>query len=323
MQYKHISTAIKTAEDYIKGRKEGTIKSVSLPHTKLNKKLMGGLEWNKIVSLVGSSGSGKSAILEQWKHGILKDNEEKIKILSFEFEMLAMDQVTRTVSSKLDKTVSYLYSAEDNKLTDNEYEQVQHQLEKIKDANIYYVDDFCTVEQVEESVMNFAKEELESDEHLLVTIDHILLTRGKQGQEELHIVRDLYNKCIELKKRFESNGRKIMIILIGQLNRKIKNTERIVNNKLHYPTDSDIFGSSYAYYSSDYVLITHKPALIPGIEMYGPPVQTETEVFPRGLPVWDDDRECYIYWHLIKNRSGDTAILQMKDKLKYSKVVDC
>jgi replicative DNA helicase len=256
-----------------------------------------------------------------WKNGILDLNSQKIKVLSFEFEMLAMDQVTRNISSNLNKSVSHLYSAENNVISDLEMEEINSQLKSIKNAPIYYVDDFCTVPEINECIGTFNRTEVNDDEALIVTIDHILLTKGLQGQNELHIVRDLYNMCINIKKMFDAANRKIIIFLVAQLNRNIEQTDRIVNAKLHYPNKSDIFGSSYAYYSSDYVVITHKPALIPGIKNYGPPVKINNKEFPKGLPI-KDENGFFIYWHVIKNRSGKTGTLQMRDQLQYSKVVD-
>jgi len=53
---KHIKTAANEALHYIKGRKDGNIKSLATPWEKYNQVCMGGIEWQTIHTIAGISG---------------------------------------------------------------------------------------------------------------------------------------------------------------------------------------------------------------------------------------------------------------------------
>lgn len=247
--------------------------------------------------------------------------EQKFKVLSFEFEMLGQDQALRNISGKLEKSTKYILSAENNKVSDNEMRQVEHALETYASYPIYFVDQIGTVDEVVQTVDEFAQNEqlLEKGERLIVTIDHVLLTKGLQGQDEKMIIDSLMHACVSMKKRYAAMGIPILIIVLGQLNRNIETPERVLNPQLHYPTKNDIFGASSMYYSSDYVLITHKPAVVDGIKSYYGPSRVG---YPNGLPVFNpySEEQAMVYWHLIKERFGNPKIMMMTDEFKYSRV---
>lgn len=151
-------------------------------------------------------------------------------------------------------------------------------------------------------------------------MDHTLLTKGESGDNEKSIVDELSKIFVALKKELIRLGVKIIIIMLSQLNRDIESEKRVMNPLLHYPTKNDIFASSSVFYCSDYVIVSHKPALINGIKIhYGPGRGTK---YPKGLPVYNpfNPDQAMIYWHLIKNRFGKTADLMMLDNFKYSKI---
>ena len=324
MIYRHISHAAKQAANYIDGRRKGNIKSLKVSHDKLNTALLDGFEWNKIVTLAGLSGSGKSLILEQWKRDLfLLNSNEKFKVLSFEFEMLGRDQIARNVSGQTGKSTKELFSANGKFMSDEEYSAVLSIIKEISNFDIYYVDNTGTVEEIKKTILNFAEEfDLQgSDTGLIITLDHVLLTKGKQGEQEKSKLVELYDMCMEVKKFFDHNGMKILFLLLSQLNRDIESPDRVLNSKLHYPQRSDIFGSSHVFFSSDVVIVSHRPAKIPGIKWYGLPYG---ETYPQGLPIKcpEDPSRDMIYWHVLKNRSDDDTTLMMVENFKESKVID-
>ncbi len=155
---------------------------------------------------------------------------------------------------------------------------------------------------------------------IIITLDHTLLTKGGTSDNEKSVVDELSKMFVALKKELIRLGVKVIIIMLSQLNRDIESEKRVMNPLLHYPNKNDIFAASSVYYCSDYVLVSHKPALINGIQRYyGPPRGTK---YPRGLPVHNpfNPEQAMVYWHLIKNRFGTTADLMMLDNFKYSKV---
>lgn len=62
---KHISAVAEEAKQFIYNRKEGIEKSLRLKSEKLNSSLMGGVDWNRIITVGGISGAGKSTIARQ------------------------------------------------------------------------------------------------------------------------------------------------------------------------------------------------------------------------------------------------------------------
>lgn len=272
------------------------------------------------MTLAGLSGSGKSLICEEFKRDFVDLNpDDKFDILSFEFEMHSKDQVARNLSGKLGMSTKYLYSGEDNFIKDDEFEHIENVAMSLRRYPIYYVDDFGSVDEIRDTVLDFVDRQdlLSRDRGLVVTIDHVLLTKGKQAEAEKKVIDTLSHMCVELKKKLTSMGLRVMIILLSQLNRNIETPDRVMNNMLHYPTKNDIFGASSLFQASDYVLVTHKPAVVDGIgEYYGPPRAS----FPKGLPVYtpEDEERAMVYWHLLKERFGKPKVLMMVDYFEQS-----
>jgi hypothetical protein len=157
---------------------------------------------------------------------------------------------------------------------------------------------------------------------IIITLDHTLLTKGDMSDNEKSIVDELTKMFVSLKKELIRMGCKVIIIILSQLNRDIESEKRVTNPLLHYPTKNDIFAASSVYYCADYVIISHKPSIVNGLKQYyGPPRGTQ---YPRGLPVYNpyNADQPMVYWHLIKNRFGDNAILTMLDNFRYSKVTE-
>lgn len=314
LPYRHISYAVDKATAYINKRRKGEERSLKTGTHKLDGATLDGFEWNRIVTLAGLPGSGKSITLEQLKYGLLENNDEPIDILSFEFEMLSTDQVVRKLSSKLSKSVKELYSADGGFMSEEEFEAVANIGASLSKYPIYYVDYSGTVAQIVSTIMDFAKKKQlkENDTGLIVTIDHVLLTKGSTTDSEKKIIDNLCKSMIEVKKWFDANDMKILIIMVSQMNRNIRSPERILKPKLHYPDETDLFGASSIMQASDLVIMCHKPSLIEGITEYG----------PRNLPVFNPSKEeqPMIYWHMIKNRLGKPAILMMLDDFANSRV---
>jgi replicative DNA helicase len=314
LRYKHISAAVNSSLNYIQGRRDGSIKSLSTSLKKLDNALLAGIEWNKIFTIGGMSGSGKSMLCEQLKRDIVEYNSEPVKILSFEFEMPSYEQVTRNLSGHLSIPVRDLYSAE-KALDDDTFYKVVNIGKSLTKYPIYYVDDVGSVEEVINTILAFVKDNedvAKGETGLVVTIDHVLLTKGGQGQTEREIIASLYRALIGLKKRLISEGLRVLFIPLSQLNREIESIERKANPDYHYPNRNDLFGSNDIFMGSDYVLVIHKPQIL-NLATYG----------NKGLPIVNSrTNNALIYFHLLKHRSGEPKILIMEDNFKYSRIVE-
>lgn len=319
MKYFHISKGVELTKKAIKERKEGTVKSLRTSKETFNKALMNGIDWNRIVTFAGLSGSGKSTLLEEIKQDFISLNkDQKFHILSFEFEMLIEDSLTRSVSSKLETTTKDLYSAF-QPLDDATEAKADKVLDEIAEAPIYYVDTAGTVEEIAKTILDFSAK-VSKDDGLVITLDHALLTKGKQTDLEKVIIDELMRKFVDLKKLFASKGLKIIFLVLSQLNRDIEKPERVSNQFLQFPNRNDIFASSAIYTCSDYVIITHRPAVVTGMrDFYGPP----DKGYPKGRPVYSpsDSTKSMVYWHIIKERFGEQKILAFIEDFKNAKLL--
>jgi replicative DNA helicase len=311
MEYTHILEATEEALEYIDNRRQGLERSLETRWDKFNKVTMSGIDWNTIMTIGGMSGSGKSAIANELETSLFDRNpDEKFAVLSFNFEMLAMKQVGRKISSKLDKSVSELYSSED-KLSDTDYKLVKDKATHIaENYDIYYVDTPGSVEQVYDTVMSFYEKQSAihgEDFGVVVFLDHTLLTKGRQRESERELLARLYKMFMFVKKKI-----KCIFVVLSQLNREIESADRLSNPMLHYPMKKDIFGSDAVFHGSDYVMISHKPYML-NMQTYG----------PNNLPIVNplNSQQPMIYWHLIKNRDGEAGVvLSMVDNLQFSRV---
>ena len=311
---KHIENGALRAIQYIKLRREGKEPSLKTRFKKLDKALLGGIPWNKIFSIAGMSGSGKSTLVELLIMDAL-DNEQDIKVLSFKLEMSPEDEITRTISAKLGIPLKDIYSGE-KPLSDEDYHKALSIAKDYAKKPINYISKHPTAKEALQCIYDYVEEEgIEgTNTGLIVTLDHLLLLKGEDEKTSI----DTFMKgLIEVKLDLADRGIKALFIVLDQLNRDIEKPERTLNPSLHYPTKNDIFAASSVYYSSDYVLIVHKPALLDGISTeYGPP----RKGFPRGLPVYSDDGVPLIYFHLIKERFGKPKVLAMRDELEHSMI---
>ena len=218
--------------------------------------------------------------------------------------MISARNVGRRISSKLDKTVSELYSADyDNKLTDNDFSEVVKATEELKKQNIYYVDEHGDVPTIEKTILDFSQSEYAKGKWVIITLDHTLLVTAKQSDSERKVISDLQYMFIRLKKNKSFTK---TILQLSQVNRDLESNERKNNPAMHFPQRSDIFGSEAVYQCSDYVWFIHSPSRL-GLTTYG----------PRNWPT-----NGYVYIHAGKNRDGEAKILVFKDELKYNRLIE-
>lgn len=249
------------------------------------------------------------------------NQEEDFDVLSFQFEMLGLDEVARDISSKVNKNIKQLYSAE-GKLSSMDLTNVHAALDSMKDYPIYVVDNIGTVKNIYDTILFYLTSNrlVEQKRGLVVTIDNASLVLGEDTGEK-ETIDKLMHTLVLLKKYVSSIGGKIIFIVISQLNRQLESNERVLNPQLHYPNKSDLFGASSIYNSSDYVIIIHRPCLIEGLgNWYGP----KRKNWDKGLPVFNpkNPTQPMTYLHVIKERFGSNTIVPMLDDLGNSRIID-
>lgn len=297
-----MSQVAQEAIEYISGRREHKICSLKTRWNKFNKQCMGGIEPNTVYTIAGISGSGKSswANLVQTDLIDLNPNEEII-ILTFSLEMVGFRQVGRTLSNKLRRTTSTLYSSETD-LDDDTFRKVISVSNQLKEYPIYFVDNPGTPMQVEQIIRDFYNAYVkDTNKYFVVIYDHALLT--KQVGSIIETISELERVFIQVKKLPRTT-----IIQIAQMNRNIEASERINNPLSHYPMRSDISSSDAIFQASDYVLVIHRPEILNILE-YG----------PNHLPTSNK-----IYMHMLKNRdAGKPCILEFENALMYNDILEC
>jgi replicative DNA helicase len=299
LPFKSISEVADESLEYIRKRKDKTIIPLKTRWNKFNKVCCGGIEPNMIITIAGSSGSGKSAFANTLETDLIDLNpDQEIVILSFSYEMLSYRQVGRKLSNKLRKTTAELYSS-DQSLSNTEFNKIEEVADKIKKYPIYYIDTPSTVENMEKTI-DYFHENIAKGKWLIVILDHALLVEG-QGESERGTIVDLQKMFIRKKKLSNTS-----IIQISQMNRNIEQPDRINNPSMHYPMRSDLAASDAIFQASDYVTALSRPELL-NITAYG---------IDR-LPVKDK-----VYLHFLKVRDGEPFILEFENELKYGNLVE-
>ena len=297
-----ISVVAQEAINYIAGRRDHNIVSLKTRWEKLNKQCMGGIEPNTIYTFAGISGTGKSSLCNTITTDLIDLNpEQEIVVLNFSLEMVGFRQVGRTLSSKLRKTTSALYSSETD-LDDETFRRVVAVSNQLKEYPIYFVDDPGTPMQIEQIIKNFYETNIKgTGKHFVITYDHTLLT--KQIGSVIETTSELEKVFIRAKKLPLTS-----IIQIAQMNREIEKPERINNPSAHYPMRSDLSSSDAMFQASDYVFVLHRPEIL-NITEYG----------PNRLPTNNK-----VYMHLLKNRdAGRPCILEFENDLQYNNLIEC
>lgn len=296
-----ISVVANEALNYIKARKEHNVISLATRWKKLNRCCMGGIEPNTVYTIAGISGSGKSSVANLIQTDLIDLNPNmNIVVLTFSLEMVGFRQIGRTLSNKLRRTTSDLYSSHQD-LDDDTYRKVINVSNQLKNYPIYFVDNPGSPEQVRQTILSFYDKYVkDQNKYFVIIYDHTLLT--KRVGTTIETMSELQEVFIQIKKLPLTS-----IIQLSQMNRNIESPERINNPLAHYPMRSDLSSSDSIFQASDYVLVIHRPEIL-NIHEYG----------PDHLPTKNK-----VYIHILKNRdAGKPCILEFENDLMYNNLIE-
>lgn len=342
LQSTHISVAVEKAKNIVNLERSGVITGLYSRFPRLNSALLKYFRFSRVYLIAGMSGSGKSAFLN-----ILEDDftnprlnpslSNEIAILAFKYEMEGSDEVLRNVSGKIEKSYSYLISAESyysieiegadykvingdavddqgnvilknviltrepnikyNAVNDEEFNRISIHLDSLKDKPIYYFETAGDLLQLYRTVEEFNRQY--PNKKLVVTLDHKLLSKKLTEKDDMALVQNTAHIAIALRKNFGA-----MVIILGQLNGAIEDNVRIEQHTLHYPKKTDIYCGGQIYWACDNVMIYHKPEAI-GIERYG----------KKGYHTKD-----LVHLSIIKGRFNRVGQIFLKDELSIGKL---
>lgn len=294
---KPISEAVEEAKYLINLERSGQITGLYTRWRGINRAFMKYARFSTVTMMAGASGSGKSAILNMFEDDftnpelnptfLLKYNtknnswdwdgefikEPKVHVLAFKYEMDAADEVLRTLSGRVSQSYSKLLSSEKigrptiseqesyNKVSDEEFLDYSHHLDKMKDRPISYIETAGNLEQLYATCIEFKKNN--PSLKLVITLDHTLLSQKLSEKDDLELTSHSAHTAIRLRKAINAN-----VIFISQLNGEIEKPIRRDNPALHYPVKTDIHCGNQIYWACDNVLIYHRPEKL-DIEVYG------------------------------------------------------
>lgn len=311
---KTMSQAVEEAKSEIDIERSGQITGLYCRWRKMNRFMMKYWRFATVTTIVGASGSGKSAILNmleddftnpelnQYFHykingGKFVKNEDKyilepkIIVVAFKYEMTAADEILRNLSGKVKKSYANLLSSEViiedskksevdiyNRVNDQEFEKYIIELDKLKSRSIVFIESAGNLEQLYNTCKLVSEQN--PGKKLIVTVDHSLLSQKLSEKDDLELSSATAHMAIKLKKTL-----KAMVIFLMQLNGKIEEVARRDNPTLQFPTKADIHCGNQVYWACDNVLIYHRPELL-GITKYGNnpfPLETKNLIHCAGI----------------------------------------
>jgi len=298
------------ALDYIKGRKEGRIKSIKTPWPKFNDAFTDGIEWNSLTVIAGRSGAGKTLVKDNIVNKAFELNKnDSFRILEFQFEMLSRVTAIREFSSVVNKSYKELCSA--GALLDDSYIQKCYDYAKIKVTYpIDIVEVPLSVAEIEATIIAYMEDYQNIENgvvkytNTIITLDHSYLIKVGNGQSKQDMLYEFAETLTRLKRRYP-----IAFIILSQLNRNIDNPERNEDGRAgNYVISSDLMGADALLQHADVVVGLNRPGYFK-IRYYGP-------------DKYIIDDEYVMVMHFLKCRNGDTRMSFFKGNFANMTIVE-
>lgn len=242
---------IEEASSLIHKYQTGELSPIKFSKDFINKSLLGGLFPGNVIGIAGSSGHGKSTLLQDMEDDIfnkeLNPDSDNYILLRNNYEMSVFKLYLREVKKGIDKKIADIlgspYTKQEQEVVDNI---------KVKESNprVKYFENPQSPDEWFSIMCSFCEEHKDKT-HIVVTIDHIALVKqtakGKKDGidnlvEYINILRHIYKN--------------ISFILLSQLNRNIEERD---NPKTSAPRKGDLYQSDFLYQLSDVIIVVHNP----------------------------------------------------------------
>lgn len=276
-------TPLKTARidqfAYSKEIRTGQIEVIKTPWREVNQAYYNGLGWRWIITIGGLSGAGKTAFCVYLMMKIAEINKQEIHQIFFSMEMPTIDIAARTISLDYERSVADFYTGTENALTNKQFNTIMQTDFKMYESgrldNIYIVDETVNIKQLESIILGYLKQigvtpHSTKGAGVVFYFDHTLLFESASRYDD---AKDTLKRLLQMQNEIKKKFRKVLFFNLSQLNRDIESPLRQSVKPsqlhLHYPKNSDFYGSSACQHYSDCMWVMHNPAKI-GIKKYGP-----------------------------------------------------
>ena len=217
----------------------------------VNKNLLGGLFPGNVIGIAGSSGHGKSTLLQDLEDDIfnkeLNPDCDDYILLRNNYEMSVFKLYLREVKKGINKKITDILGSE---YTDEEQVIVNQIKAKESNSRVKYFENPQDPETWFSIMCSFC-EEHKNSKHIVVSIDHIALVKqtikGKKDGidnliEYINILRHVYKN--------------ISFVILSQLNRNIEDRD---SPKTSAPRKGDLYQSDFLFQISDVIIVVHNP----------------------------------------------------------------
>jgi len=292
MSFRHISDVAAEARKYIDERRKGIIKSCKTGYRKLDKALLGGIEWGSVISIGARPSIGKTAYSSAIIRGILKSNNiSDIEILDFIWEMSGRSMIIRDISSEINMSYSEIISADDESpVTDEKMVEIERILNSYSKFPWFIQENPKSTREFKDIIQRRVK----SDPYKkrIVRVDHTILAKQSADEpSQVIMLQNLLNVCVELKKQSD-----IIFMLLTQINRDFEDRQEDGTSNA-FPRQSDVFGGDAVAQSSEVLILLNRPAKY-GISYYGDR--------PNGKVI---EVPSTIFAHIVKSRNSEPDLI--------------
>ena len=143
LQVRPMSAVVESTQTTIHNYMDGKIPVMKTRWDKVNKMLLGGMQFGMVYVVAGASGHGKSMFL----NNLLRDFtstaynkfDKPVKILHFSFEMSAEMELMRRLSSLAEVPLDRMLHAT-TALSDTERVMIEDRLRQIDEPSIYFIE---------------------------------------------------------------------------------------------------------------------------------------------------------------------------------------
>lgn len=271
----------------------------------VNASMLGGLYPGNVVGIAGSSGHGKSTFLQDLEDDIfnpeLNPTCDDYILLRNNYEMSVFKLYLRELKKGVEKKISEILNGP---FSEEEVALVERIKEKESNPNIKYFEtpqDALTWFKI---MCSFCEENKHAS-HIVVTIDHIALTKQSSLGKK-----DGIDNLVEYINLLRHTYKNVSFLVLSQLNRNIEERDNPRNSA---PKKGDLYQSDFLFQLSDIIIVVHNPFklgleehmvigkdMYPHLNQYKKDPSKKTTTFKT---------KGHIFYHLIKLREDDNGTI--------------